>query len=63
MKRDMDLCRKILLSVEARESTVDIGWVEVESYTDGQVGHHVKLLAEGGLLEALDCTGQGDDID
>ena len=63
MKRDMDLCRKILLSVEAREGTVDPVWVELEGYTDGQTGHHVKLLADGGLLEAMDCTGQGDDID
>ena len=63
MKRDMDLCRKILLSVEDRESTIDLAWVELKGYTAGQIGHHVKLLADGGLLEALDCTSQGDDID
>ena len=63
MKRDMDLCRKILLSVEARESTIDIAWVDLKDYTDGQIGHHAKLLADGGLLEGIDCTSQGDDID
>ena len=39
MKRDMDLCRKILLSVEAREGTLDPVWVELEGYTDGQIDH------------------------
>ena len=63
MKRDMDLCRKILLSVEARESTIDLVWVDLQGYTDGQIGHHAKLLADGGLLEGMDCTSQGDDID
>ena len=59
MKRDMDLCRKILLSVEAREGTVDPVWVELEGYTDGQIGYHAKLLADGGLLEGVDCTALG----
>ena len=59
----MDLCRKILLSVEARESTIDPVWVDLQGYTDGQIGHHAKLLADGGLLEGMDCTSQGDDID
>ena len=63
MKRDMDLCRKILLSVEAREGTLDPVWVELEGYTDGQIGYHAKLLADGGLLDGVDCTGQGDSTD
>ena len=60
MKRDMNLCRNILLSVEARESTVDPVWVELEGYTDGQIGYHAKLLADQSLLEGEDFTGQGD---
>ena len=32
MKRDMDLWRKILRSVEAREDTGDPVWVELEGY-------------------------------
>ena len=34
MKRDMDLCRKILLSVEAREGTVGPEEVSIEGYTE-----------------------------
>ena len=59
MKRDMDLCRKILLSVEARESTVSPIEVELEGYTVGQIGYHAKLLADQGLLEGEDFTGAG----
>ena len=59
MKRDMDLCRKILLSVEARESTVSAVEVEIEGYTGGQIGYHSKLLVDQGLLEGLDFTGAG----
>ena len=59
MKRDMDLCRKILLSVEAREDTVDPASVELEGYTEGEVGYHAKLLADQGLLEGEDITGFG----
>ena len=59
MKRDMDLCRKILLSVEARESTVSLVEVELEGYTAGQIGYHSKLLVDQGLLEGEDFTGAG----
>ena len=56
MKRDMDLCRKILLSVEAREGTVGPARVELEGYTEGEIGYHAKLLADQGLLEGQDNT-------
>ena len=59
MKRDMDLCRKILLSVEAREGTVGPEEVSIEGYTEGQIGYHAKLLADQGLLEGRDITGVG----
>ena len=59
MKRDMDLCRKILLSVEAREGTVGPAKVELEGYTEGEIGYHAKLLADQGLLEGKEITGIG----
>ena len=59
MKRDIDLYRKILLSVEAREGTVGPEEVEIEGYTEGQIGYHAKLLADQGLLEGQDITGLG----
>ena len=60
MKRDMDLWRKILRSVEAREDTGDPVWAELEGYTDDQIGFHVKLLIDAGLLEGEDRGGGGD---
>ena len=56
----MDLWRKILRSVEAREDTGDPVWVELEGYTDDQIGFHVKLLIDAGLLEGEDRGGDGD---
>ena len=53
MKRDMDLCRKILLSVEAREESVGPEEVKIEGYTADQIGYHAKLLADAGLVEGL----------
>ena len=51
---------KILRSVEAREDAGGPVWVAVEGYTDDQIGFHVKLLVEGGLLEGEDRGGDGD---
>ena len=59
MKRDMDLCRKILLSVEAREESVGPEEVKIEGYTADQIGYHAKLLADAGLVEGVDVTGLG----
>ena len=44
MKRDMDLWRKILRSVEARKDTGDLAWVALDSHTDDEISFHVKLL-------------------
>ena len=60
MKRDMDLWRKILRSVEAREETGDPVWVALEGHTDDEISFHVKLLIGAGLLEGEDRGGDGD---
>ena len=59
MKRDMDLCRKILLSVEARGESVGPEEVKIEGYTADQIGYNAKLLADAGLVEGEDVTGLG----
>ena len=59
MKRDLDLCRKILLEVESWDTTVAPRNVQIDGYTEDQVGHHSWLLADGGLLEGEDATGFG----
>lgn len=56
MKRDMDLCRRILLELEG----IDFGPGLIElSYDDVEqniVFYHVKLLDEAGLIEAVDLS-------
>ena len=60
MKRDMDLVRDILLAVEA--STGDPRG-RVELSIDGrerlEVAYHVQLLADAGLLDAIERNTMG----
>ena len=63
MKRDMDLCRKILIEVENRPTTTAPDLVVIEGYSTGEVGHNAWLLNQGGLLEGIDVTGAGDSVD
>ena len=62
MKRDMDLCREILLYVEACEGSVGPKEVKIEGYTTDQIGYHAKLLADAGLLEGKVSTGVGQSV-
>lgn len=57
MKRDMDLVRKILLRLEDHESGFAPDELAIDSYTDDQVGYHVYLMGQAGLLEVADRTG------
>ncbi len=60
MKRDMDLVRTILLTVE-KTGTTPIDWIDgfkIEGYDDEFVSYHVWLLAQAGFLEALDRSTQ-----
>ena len=55
MKRDLDLCRRILLAVEESEHDPD-EYMEPDfwdEYPDGVVSYHVMLLDEAGLLRAV----------
>jgi hypothetical protein len=56
MKRDMDLCRAILLDLEEREQGA--GWVEIDipEFSREQITHHIRLLDEAGLIDAEDLT-------
>lgn len=51
MKRDMDLCRQILLQIEASESGEPI--VALQTGASGNdVLEHLQLLQDAGLIEA-----------
>ena len=62
MKRDMDLCRRILLEVEQWPTTLEPREVEIDGYSPDQVDYHAWLLGEEGLIEGLDVTGDGDSV-
>lgn len=51
MKRDMELVRKILIEVEKHGAELVI-----DGYDDPQIGFHVRLMGEAGLLEVFDNT-------
>ncbi len=56
MKRDMDLARRILFSIE--DYTQPDGWVPLkfDNVSGKVVSYHVKLLYKAGLIEAVDLT-------
>jgi len=56
MKRNMELIRKILITIE--ESDVTQGWVplDFEEYPDDEVSYHVKILFERGIIDATNCS-------
>ena len=56
MKRDLDLCRALLLSLEKDDSVTGLKDYKVDDTTDEQVSYHVKLLYEAGLIEAHDAS-------
>ncbi|HNP62453.1 MAG TPA: DUF2513 domain-containing protein [Woeseiaceae bacterium] len=56
MKRDMELCRAIMLHLETCEDTMAPQRITVGDFTPEQVSYHVKLLADAGLIEALDFS-------
>lgn len=56
MKRDIDLIRKILLVLESQEHGFFREPLVVDGYTEEQIGYHVHLLGEAGLLKVRDHT-------
>ena len=56
MKRDMDLVRKILFEIESRPDTGVCFEVQVSGVPQAAVFYHVRLMAEAGLIEAMNLT-------
>jgi Hypothetical protein (DUF2513) len=59
MKRDMDLCRKILLELEKLSFEPGFQYIEVEGYSEEDVSYHVYLLQDAGLINAQDMSSGG----
>jgi hypothetical protein len=60
MKRDMDLVRKILLELEGKNPKDDgLEPEQLSGHTPEEVGYHIGLLKEAGLVEAMDARSYG----
>lgn len=59
VKRNLDLVREILLWVEGRPEGRNVGWkINIDGYSDEEIGYHVYLMNQAGLLIATDATFQ-----
>ncbi len=56
MKRDMDLCRDILLNLEDKPFAPGTIKVEIDGKSEQDVSYHLKLLDQAGLVEAEDLS-------
>ena len=62
MKRDFELIKEILLQVENHKDPNKWVKLDIKNETHENVAHHVKLLAQAGLLDAIDASSS-DGID
>ena len=60
MKRDMNLVRAILLWTENQEHGYVGGNPSIEGYTEEEIGYHIYLMYQAGLVNAADTTSMGD---
>ena len=60
MKRDMDLVRKILLAMEESSHGYFNGRLVIDGYSVDQIGHHVYLMMQAGLVEGAESTTHND---
>ncbi len=60
MQRDMELVRKILLTIADSEPAWAPDDLDIEGYTQEQIGYHSLLLIEAGLAEGQDDTTDGE---
>ncbi|WP_374566415.1 DUF2513 domain-containing protein, partial [Nitrosomonas sp.] len=52
MKRDFELIRKLILSIENDSQ----GKNEIDGYSEEQIGYHAYLLVDAGLAKGIDVT-------
>jgi DNA-binding transcriptional ArsR family regulator len=56
MKRDMELIRKILIALEDSNRTQGVIPLKFDGYSEDQISYHVKILAEEGIITAIDYS-------
>ena len=57
MKRNLDLVREILIQLENCDYTSGGHHLKVEGYSDDDFNYHIKIMHEGGLIEAQSSQG------
>ena len=62
MKRDMELCRKILFAIEEMYVDVSIINLSIKGYSVEEVAYHCKLMYEAGLIESYKPKYGGNQI-
>ncbi len=61
MKRDLDLVRKILITIEGKP-TLDPVSVEIEGHEFEEIAFHLLLLKEAGFIDAIISQDETDEI-
>lgn len=59
MKRDMSLVRDILLWMEKQEHGYADGQPQIEGYSEEEIGYHLYLMGQAGLVSVGDTTTLG----
>jgi hypothetical protein len=61
MKRDIDLCRQLLLDIEARGADCSVSVLRTDANHDAEerVRYHLRLLVDAGYLKEVDRTTSG----
>lgn len=62
MKRDMDLIRKILLTIEERYMSTALYNLKIDGYSREQIAMHCKMLYEAGLISDYKAQYAGNKI-
>lgn len=62
MKRDMTVVRQVLQAIAARESTHDFVPIDIEGVEPRVVSYHIKILVDGGYVDAEELMAMGDDF-
>lgn len=57
----MDLVRKILIVLEEHPHGYYNEFLKIDGYSQEQIGYHVTLMDEAGLLVAIDASGMDSD--
>ena len=59
MKRDMDLVRQILMTIHNLDGGFVTDTLSIDGYNNEEIGYHCFLLAQAGLINAINNTGVG----